>query len=231
MIRKQIIAIGGGGFGRNPKNTRIENYIYESSKIDKPNICFIPTASAEDKAYTVNFYSAFSKFNATLTHINFFERTPRLDSIINKQDIIYIGGGNTKSMLAVWKEWKLDKMLLKAYNRGAILCGVSAGAICWFTKGVTDSWATNLNVIDCLNFLTGSCCPHYDGEVDRKPSVMSFLNKNTIESCYCIEDGAALHFINNEVFKSVSFQKNKKSFYVYKENSNIVEDEISTTTI
>ena len=113
MISKQIIAIGGGGFGRNPKNTRIENYIYESSKIDKPNICFIPTASAEDKAYTVNFYAVYSKRNCNPTHINFFQRTPRLDSIINKQDIIYVGGGNTKSMLAVWREWKLDTLLLK----------------------------------------------------------------------------------------------------------------------
>ena len=85
-------------------------------------------------------------------------------SIINKQDIIYIGGGNTKSMLAVWREWKLDQLLVKAYNRGAILCGVSAGAICWFEKGVTDSWASNLSVMDCLGFIGGCCCPHYNGE-------------------------------------------------------------------
>ena len=135
----EIIAIGGGGFGRNPNNPIIEKYIVDQSAKENPNVCFIPTASAEDKQYTVNYYTAFTKLNCNPIHLNFFTRTPRLDSLINKQDIIYVGGGNTKSMLAVWREWKLDKLLLKAYNRGAILCGVSAGAICWFDKGVTDS--------------------------------------------------------------------------------------------
>ena len=110
----EIIAIGGGGFGRNPKQPIIEKYFVDQSLAEKPNVCFIPTASAEDKSYTVNFYTAFSKLSCIPMHINFFQRTPRLDSIINKQDIIYVGGGNTKSMLAVWREWKLDKLLIKA---------------------------------------------------------------------------------------------------------------------
>ena len=102
----QIIAIGGGGFGRNPNQPVIEKYIIDQSVAEKPNVCFIPTASAEDTAYIVNFYSAFSRLDCSPLHINFFQRTPRLDSIMNKQDIIYVGGGNTKSMLAVWQEWK-----------------------------------------------------------------------------------------------------------------------------
>ena len=97
-IKQQIIAIGGGGFGRNPNSPVIEKYILNQSKNPKPNSCFIPTASAEDKSYLVNYYTAFSKLDCSPTHINLFQRTPRLDSIINKQDIIYIGGGNTKSM-------------------------------------------------------------------------------------------------------------------------------------
>ena len=125
----QIIAIGGGGFGRNPKQNKIEKYILDESGNGTPNIVFIPTASAEDKGYIVNFYSCFSKLQCKPSHINFFQRTPRLDSIINKADIIYVGGGNTKSMLAVWREWKLDKLLKKAYQNGKTLCGVSAGAI------------------------------------------------------------------------------------------------------
>ena len=112
-MTKQIIAIGGGGFGRDPGKGVIEKYILKQSKKKLPNICFIPTASAEDKAYTVNFYTAFNKLNCAPTHINLFQRTLSLRSIINKQDIIYIGGGNTKSMLAVWREWKLDQLLLK----------------------------------------------------------------------------------------------------------------------
>ena len=210
----QIIAIGGGGFGRNPNQPIIEKYILKQSDVEQPNICFIPTASAEDKAYIVNFYAAFSKLNCSPIHINFFQRTPSLRSIINKQDIIYVGGGNTKSMLAVWREWKLDQLLLKAYNRGAILCGVSAGAICWFEKGVTDSWASNLNVMDCMGFIEGCCCPHYDGEKDRKPSVEKFLKESVIDSCYALDDGTAIHYKDGKVHSAISFFKDANVYEV-----------------
>ena len=216
-----IIAIGGGGFGRNPKQPVIEKYIVEQSVAEKPNVCFIPTASAEDTAYTVNFYTAFSKLNCTPIHINLFQRTPRLDSIINKQDIIYVGGGNTKSMLAVWREWKLDKLLLKAYKRGAVLCGVSAGAICWFEKGITDSWASNLNVMDCMGFLDGCCCPHYDGEKDRRPSVEKFITDKKIDSCYALTDGAALHYNNGKIQTAVTFFKGSNVYEVSLQNGKI----------
>jgi len=224
----QIIAIGGGGFGRTIYNTKIDKYILEQSSSEKPNVCFIPTASAEDKAYTVNFYAVYSKLNCNPTHINFFQRTPRLDSLINKQNIIFVGGGNTKSMLAVWKEWKLDKLLLKAYNRGAILCGVSAGAICWFKEGITDSWASNLNVMNCLDFVPGCCCPHYDGEADRRPSVHDMIKNDKFPSCLAIEDGAALHYKNGKLLTSVSFYKNKKSYLVKNTSSGVFEEEITS---
>ena len=148
-----------------------DRYIIDQAGIDNPNICFIPTASAEDKSYIVNYYKAFSKLNCKPTHLNFFERTPNLRSILNKQDIIYVGGGNTKSMLAVWREWKLDILLKKLYDKGKVFCGVSAGSICWYKQGITDSWASNLSILDCLGFIEEVNCPHYYGEKDRQPSV------------------------------------------------------------
>ena len=220
---KQIIAIGGGGFGRNPNQRIIEKYIIDQSSVSKPNILFIPTASAEDKSYTVNFYSCFNGLNCNPSHLNLFQRTPRIEGLINKADIIYVGGGNTKSMLAVWKEWKLDKFLIKAYNKGTVLAGVSAGAICWFDTGITDSWASNLNYIDCLGILPGSCCPHYDSEKDRRPSVHKFIENEKIKSVYAIEDGAAIHFVDDAPYKNISFFKDSKVFFVDKQNSIIQE--------
>ena len=227
----QIIAIGGGGFGRNPNEPLIEEYIIKQSNTLKPNVLFIPTASAEDKAYTVNFYKAFGQFNTSLSVLNFFQRTSRLDSLINKQNIIYVGGGNTKSMIAVWKEWKLDKLLHKAYSRGAVLCGVSAGAICWFEKGITDSWASNLNVMDCLSLLPGTCCPHYDSEADRRPTVHQLIKNGKMDDCYAMEDGAAIHFENGILKNSISFHENSHSFLVKKINGKIVEKEIASIDI
>ena len=220
---KQIIAIGGGGFGRNPNQRIIEKYIIDQSSESRPNVLFIPTASAEDKSYTVNFYSCFNGLDCNPSHLNLFQRTPRIDGLINKADIIYVGGGNTKSMLAVWKEWKLDKLLFKAYNEGTVLAGVSAGAICWFDTGITDSWASNLNYIDCLGILPGSCCPHYDSEKDRRPSVHKFIEQEKIKSVYAIEDGAAIHFVDDAPYKNLSFFKDSKVFFVDKKNSIIQE--------
>ncbi|HIB32757.1 MAG TPA: peptidase E [Candidatus Marinimicrobia bacterium] len=220
----QIIAIGGGGFGRNPNQRIIEQYILDQSDTEIPKVVFIPTASAEDKAYIVNFYACFNKLNCAASHITFFERTPRLDGIMNKADVVYVGGGNTKSMLAVWREWKLDKLLRKAYNRGAILAGVSAGAICWFEQGITDSWASNLNVLNCLGFLSGSCCPHYDSEMARRPSVHKFLEDGKLKSGYAIEDGAALHFNNGKFHKALAFLNDAKVYFVEAKDNVIFEE-------
>ena len=225
---RQIIAIGGGGFGRNPKHNKIEKYILDQTHKEYPKVLFLPTASAEDSRYIVNFYSCFSKLNCEPAHVTLFDRTPRLDGLFNQADVIYVGGGNTKSMLAVWKEWNIVKLINKAYHRGTVLAGVSAGAICWFKQGITDSWASNLNVMDCLDFVPECCCPHYDGEADRRPSVHDMIKNNKFSSCLAVEDGAALHYKDGKLLTSVSFYKDKKSYLVQNTSSGIVEEEIKS---
>ena len=204
---KQIIAIGGGGFGREIKDLKIEKYIVDQSKAKTPKICFIPTATGDDQAYIDTFYKAFNSLGCKTSHINFFKRTINLKEHILDQDIIYVGGGNTKSMLAVWKEWGLDKILFEAYKNKIIMSGVSAGAICWFKKGITDSWKDNQATLDCLNFVDGVCCPHYDEEPERIPYVKEILVNKEISSCYAIEGYAALHLIDDKPQYNVSFKE------------------------
>ncbi len=204
---KQIIAIGGGGFGREIKDLKIEKYIVDQSKAKTPKICFIPTATGDDQAYIDTFYKAFNSLGCKTSHINFFKRTINLKEHILDQDIIYVGGGNTKSMLAVWKEWGLDKILFEAYKNKIIMSGVSAGAICWFKKGITDSWKDNQATLDCLNFVDGVCCPHYDEEPERIPYVKEILANKEIRSCYAIEGYAALHLIDDKPKYNVSFKE------------------------
>ena len=204
---KQIIAIGGGGFGREIKDLKIEKYIVDQSKAKTPKICFIPTATGDDQAYIDTFYKAFNSLGCITSHINFFKRTINLKEHILDQDIIYVGGGNTKSMLAVWKEWGLDKILFEAYKNKIIMSGVSAGAICWFKKGITDSWKDSQATLDCLNFVDGVCCPHYDEEPERIPYVKEILVNKEISSCYAIEGYAALHLIDDKPKYNVSFKE------------------------
>ena len=226
-----IIAIGGGGFGRDPEDRTIEEYILNQSSCPKPKICFFPTASAENIDYVKNYYKAFSKLNCEPIDISLFSRTPDLKRYIEESDIIYIGGGNTKSMLAVFYEWGIDQLLLEAYHSGKILAGVSAGAICWFKLGITDSWESQLKVLDCLDMLPGCCCPHYNGEEDRKPSVFNMISENKISSCYAIEDGAALHYKNSKLLTGISFYEGAKAFEISKSNETIIESPIQMTSI
>ena len=219
-----IIAIGGGGFGRNPNHRKIEKYILELTGKEKPNVVFFPTASAENQAYIIQFYKCFTKMSCEPSHVTFFQRTPRLDSIINKADVIYVGGGNTKSMLAVWQEWKLDKLLLKAYNNGKILCGESAGAIWWVEQGSTDTWASNLNVMDCLGFLPEMACPHYQEEKDRRPDVHKMLKQGKCGPGWAIDGGAAIHFKNGKYYKSIQFYSDSYVHYVSIKNGVVNED-------
>ena len=220
---RNIIAIGGGGFGGSPGQGIIEQYILNKTRKKRPKICFIPTATGDNEAYKVNFYSTFTKLNCEPTHLDFFKRTPDLKKLILNQDVIFVGGGNTKSMLAVWKEWKLDKILKEAYRNGIVMSGVSAGAICWFQNGITDSWASELKIMPCLNFVRGTCCPHYDEEPERKPFVKNLLDRKKVKKIYAVDGGVALHIKNEENFKSVVFRKTKSSYAVSLERKNLIE--------
>ena len=222
---RQVIAIGGGGFGRTQASNLIEQYILDqASNKGSPSICFIPTATGDLDPYVVNFYSVFSKLDCKPSHISFFKRTIDLEEHIAKQDIIFVGGGNTKSMLAVWREWNLDKILKIAYERGAVMSGVSAGAICWFNQGLTDSWADELKIMPCMNFISGNCAPHYDEEPERRPATKKLLEENIIDSMYGIEGGAALHFIDEVPKYTVRFSQNKNAYNVTLQDSIVAEE-------
>ena len=230
-MKRQIIAIGGGGFGRNPGEGLIENYILNQSNSKNPNICFIPTATGDNEAYKNNYYATFTKLDCNPIHLDFFKRTPDLKELINEQDIIFVGGGNTKSMLAVWKDWGLDLILHEAYKNGVVMSGVSAGAICWFEQGITDSWSEDLKVMDCLGFVKGACCPHYDEEPQRKPSLDKFISEKALQSCYAIDGGCALHIEDEKELISVVFSKNKNSFLVELKDNKVAEKPYSTIDI
>jgi len=224
MHSKNIIAIGGGGFGRSLGSLKIEKYIISLISKERPKICFIPTASGDSSLYKLNFYRAFSKLDCITSHIDFFSRTENIEEKVLSQDIIYVGGGNTKSMLAVWKEWNLDNILQNAYEKGIVMSGVSAGAICWFEKGITDSFAKELNILDCLGIVDGIACPHFDEEKEREPYVNDVIQREIIESCICIEGNCALHIKNDFEYSSIDFGDGKRCYRVTKENNNLKKE-------
>ena len=222
-MNKHIVAIGGGGFGRNNSSFLIEKYILALSTKDCPRICFLPTATGDDDRYIVRFYSVFSVLNCIPTHIELFKRTIDLRDHIMNQDIVFVGGGNTKSMLAVWSDWGINNILKDAYNKGVVMSGVSAGAICWFTNGITDSWDKELRILPCLDFVEGTCCPHYDEEPYRISFVNKILYEKQVDSCFAIEGGTGLHLVDGRPIKNVSFKNNKNSYNLFLENNEIIQ--------
>ncbi|RUR78715.1 Type 1 glutamine amidotransferase-like domain-containing protein [Chlorogloeopsis fritschii PCC 9212] len=181
-VSQQIIAMGGGGFSMEPENPLLDMYILRQSQKERPKVCFIPTASGDSDRYIVRFYSAFVKLSCAPSHLSLFQPpTADLRSFVLEQDIIYVGGGNTKNLITLWKEWGLDNILREARESGVILSGLSAGSICWFEEGVTDSIPGQLTKLKCLGFLKGSNCPHYDGEPERKPSYHRLLSEGLSE--------------------------------------------------
>lgn len=208
----QIIPIGGGGFYRDAENLELEKYVLQQTGADSPRVAFVPTASGEPDHYVSSFYSAFLKLGCRPSVLTFFKRTPDLRSFLLNQDIIYVGGGNTKSLLAIWKDWGMEEILREAWQSGIVLTGVSAGAICWFEQGLTDSFSDGLRPLDCLGFLPGSCCPHYDGEVQRRPSYHRLLAAGEISAGVAIEDWTGMHFIGAQIHKVVSSKRGARAY-------------------
>ena len=209
---RQIIAIGGGGFYRDPENLALEKYVLKQCSAEKPRVCFIPTASGEPDHYLASFYSVFLKPDCYPSVLTFFKRTPDLRSFLLNQDVIYVGGGNTKTLLAVWRDWGVIEILRDAWQSGVVLTGVSAGAICWFEKGLTDSFSDGLRPLDGLGFLPGSCCPHYDGEAQRRPTLHRLLISGEISAGVAIEDWTGVHFIGGEINKVITSKHGARAY-------------------
>lgn len=213
---RQVIALGGGGFSMEPENPLLDLYVLQQSGKINPKICFIPTASGDSDNYISRYYNFFNKQICIPSHLSLFKpQTRDLESFLLENDIIYVGGGNTKNLLILWKEWGLDTILRRAWEQGVVLAGISAGSICWFEEGVTDSFGDGLEPLTCLGFLKGSNCPHYDGELNRRPAYQNLVAKSKIKPGIATDDGVALHYIDQKLSEIVSSRPNAKAYKVY----------------
>ncbi len=213
-VTPQIIAMGGGGFSMEPDNPALDRFVLEQTPVSRPRVCFLATASGDASRYLADFYAAFSRLDCRPSHLPLFARTPDLRRTLAEQDVIYVGGGNTRSMLAVWREWGLDELLRERYLAGAILAGISAGAICWFEQGISDSAGAQMMPLDCLGYLPESCCPHFDGEAERRPAYHRLIAKGRVGPGYALDDGAAVHFRNGHLVEAVASRPAARAYQV-----------------
>ncbi|MFN8374774.1 MAG: peptidase E [Anaerolineae bacterium] len=213
---QQIIAMGGGGFSMEPDNLLLDRYVIEQTGETRPAVCFLAQASGEARDYIINFFKAFNELDCRASQLSLFQpHTADIEGFLMAQDVIYVGGGNTKSMLALWREWGLDVILRKAADNGTVLAGLSAGANCWFEQFTTDSIPGGLRVMkNGLGYLSGSCTPHYDGEAERRPTLRRVISGGEMMPGYAFDDGAAGHFVDGKLKAVVSSRPNAKGYYV-----------------
>ena len=212
-----------------PDNTLLDDYVLAQARGSKPRICFIGTASGDSVAYIERFYRAFSQQACEPTHFHLFNTPPAdFTGIIAKQDVIYVGGGNTRNLILLWREWGIDKALRRLWKGGGVMCGVSAGSLCWFECGVSDSLAKELRPVQCLGFVPGSNCPHYDGEAMRRPAYHAMVESGELPGGYAADDGAALHYVGRRMHRAVSSRPGAKAYRVALERGTVVERPIET---
>jgi peptidase E len=196
-LQRQIIAMGGGGFSGIRRHRALEKYLLAQTGMRRPKICFIPTASGDSEAYVKRFYAAYKPLRCSPSHLALFVTTIRdMARHILEQDVIFVGGGNTRNMLALWRLWGIDEAIKKAYQRGTILSGISAGGLAWFQSGLTDSFPRRYAALRCMGLLKGSFCPHFDSEPKRQPIFKRLVRSGELPPGYAADDGVALHFVD-----------------------------------
>ncbi len=224
-MQKQLVIYGSGRH-----TVPFLKYMAKATGKENPNICFIPTASGENEEYIASFYSVCSQLNVTpyvlSVWINSYDQKETFEEIIFKMDAIIVGGGNTLNMLAIWKAQRIDVALKKAYNNGVVMGGGSAGSLCWFNGGTTDSRPKELSIVEGMRFIDKSHCPHYNSEPFRRPLYHDNIRSGKLTDGYACDDRSAIHFVNGEVFKSLSLDADNHSYYVFEKNGIITEEKL-----
>ena len=225
-----IVALGGGGFSMSDGRTALDDFILALARRPRPRVCFIPTASGDSAHYIAKFYRAFSErciaTDLTLNDPPSLPRRPRctadLPDFVRSQDVFYVGGGNTAHLLAIWRLHGLDRLLREAWMDGAVLAGISAGMLCWFEAGLTDSFGGLEPLRDGLGLLAGSACPHYDGEPGRRERYRELVGGGLAPG-YAADDNAALHFTGTTLTEVIAERPDASAYRVELDGSEVIE--------
>ncbi len=206
------------------------DFAIQKTKKPKPAICFVPTAVG-DRADIIAAWEARCKTyhmdcHILRTFISSYQQKESFEDIINRMDIFVVYGGNTLNMLAIWRAHGIDLLLRNAYEKGAMMMGGSAGSLCWFEEGTTDSRPIHVTKINCLGWIKGSHCPHYHAEIERKPMYHQAILQGDLKAGFACDDFAGIYFEDEQVAASFSIQENNHSYFVECDQQTIRETKL-----
>ena len=213
-IEKKIIAIGGGGF-THQLDQSLDQFVIDKLKRTNNKIGFLATASKDDEKKISLFYKRFENTEFELSHFNLTSNTNGFSEWIMSKDLVYIGGGNTVFMLEIWRKNKLENIFKDAYEKGIILSGISAGAVCWFDWILSDSVGPGFNPLRGINLISGSCTPH-SSNIERINQFESDIKNNKIPQGIAIDDGVAVVFVDGKPTEVYSSRKNHAAYFLDK---------------
>lgn len=223
----RIVAFGGASLLPGSIDGPLHRFLLDLTGRERPRVCFLGTASGDDAGSLAAFYAWFAP-RTEATHLGLFDRRINdIEGFLSAQDVIYVGGGNTANLLAIWRAHGVDIALRKASQSGVILAGPSAGAICWFEGGVTDSFGPALGALrDGLGFLSGTFCPHYDSDSARRPRYHEFVADRSLSDGYAADDGVGLLFSGGHLVEAVAAMPESRAFRVERRGNGVEETSI-----
>src|SRR3954454_2814348 len=221
---RQIVAFGGGGFSMERDNTLMDDYVFGLADTARPRVCFLPTASGDADHYIVRFYRAFDAARCEPSHVSLFRRDGGAADIhqhILSSDLIYVGGGSVISLMGAWRAHGLDTTLRLAWEQGTVMCGGSAGSLCWF-RSALSAFHGAPQLVDGLGLLPYSNCVHFDCEREREGAFRQALLDGMCAG-YAAEDGAALHFVGDKLQRVVASRPQAKAYRMRRTEAGRVE--------
>jgi dipeptidase E len=222
MAEATIVPIGGGKFCDG-----MASFLVGLTGKERPRLLYIGTAMAEDPASTLRAYDQFGRL-AQVGRLEFFPWPPEdLRSTVLDQDLIFVGGGNSANMLAIWRVHGVDELLREALDAGVVLSGSSAGGLVWFESGVTDSFGPQLEATEYLGFLSGSYSPHWDDEEQRRPRYHELIKNGSLPAGLAADAGVGLHFVNGELRGAVACDEGSNAYRLELRDGEVVEETIA----
>lgn len=224
------IFIWGGGTDK-----PIVNHLIKLTGKENPKVCFMPSATGDSLASITGWYALVEGLplrpHVMKVFIDSYTTKESFEETLMKMDAVYVGGGNTLNMMAIWKAQGIDVALRKAYDAGIVMCGASAGSLCWFEAGTTDSRPKELSKVDCLGWLKLSHCPHYNVEEFRRPLYHKMILAKELSPGYACDNQAGIYFENETLVRCVNSDPKSKSFFVDLQDGKIVEKELKSELI
>ncbi|HSI84840.1 MAG: Type 1 glutamine amidotransferase-like domain-containing protein [Candidatus Methylacidiphilales bacterium] len=227
---RQIIGFSSG-FTSEEGRPSFLPYVTQACGKENPRILFIPTACGDADSAIVGFYETAARVICRPNYLSIVRQHRDMAERVEKADIIYVGGGNTRNLIALWRASGLDSLLREAWERGTVLCGQSAGAICWFDDAQTTSTGEP-GPVQCLGFLAGSCSTHYDSNPARRPHLHAAVSGGIISAGFALADNTGLHFHGTRLHAAIKCEDNRTSYRVDRNAEGIaIETEIPLTLI